>query len=343
MRKLLFGLIVLAIAGALGAITYPFYENLDIYQVKSGDTLWDISGWYLGNHWAWPAIYEANSPYLADPVYRNGLIIVWIYPGDHLIMPGGPLARPYHVTLFTPDKKAYGSFIDWPKNYEKYGEIVREDYYEHENVDHEQAMLSQWDPFVIDRGANANVKVGDKFWIFGVDKIVNHPVQKKTQVGSLIRFKGLGEIQEVYERVSKGRIVRAFEPIYVHDRVMPWEPTLVPAFKGYEKPASYNEGYVVQIRDSELDITYDIVYIDKGTRNGVGDGDVFEVYRPEKTRDNRFEQKVVIPVTVIAKLLVINARATTSTCYVFGAKTRNVLVGDHVRHALKAITFYPQK
>ena len=49
----------------------------DTYIVKKGDTLWDISGKYLKKAWRWKEIWAVN-PQVKNPH--------WIYPGDRLIL-----------------------------------------------------------------------------------------------------------------------------------------------------------------------------------------------------------------------------------------------------------------
>jgi len=47
------------------------------YIVKKGDTLWDISSYYLKDPWQWPELLYAN------PKVKNPHLI---YPGDELVL-----------------------------------------------------------------------------------------------------------------------------------------------------------------------------------------------------------------------------------------------------------------
>lgn len=60
-------------------LTIPVLVFAGNYTVKKWDTIWDLSGKYLGDPYSWERIWQANRQ-VNDPH--------WIYPGDILNIPG---------------------------------------------------------------------------------------------------------------------------------------------------------------------------------------------------------------------------------------------------------------
>lgn len=75
---------LLLLASLMLGCTFVFADTLTLksghpesYVVKKGDTLWDISAFFLKDPWRWPKLWGAN-PQVANPHL--------IYPGDRLTL-----------------------------------------------------------------------------------------------------------------------------------------------------------------------------------------------------------------------------------------------------------------
>ena len=62
----------ISLSGENGRVDVP-----EVHDVSRGDTLWDITGKYLGNPFKWPSVWQKN-PQVKDAH--------WIYPGDQIAL-----------------------------------------------------------------------------------------------------------------------------------------------------------------------------------------------------------------------------------------------------------------
>jgi hypothetical protein len=89
MKRLFIILFIIVIIISFGFVFYPFAqekkEGEEIYTIKQGDTLWDISAKFLKDPFLWPKLWQRN-PYITNPH--------WIYPGQPVrIVPAEELMK----------------------------------------------------------------------------------------------------------------------------------------------------------------------------------------------------------------------------------------------------------
>ncbi|HEX7125520.1 MAG TPA: LysM peptidoglycan-binding domain-containing protein [Thermodesulfobacteriota bacterium] len=328
----------------------PTAPETRVYIVQRGDTLWDISGRFLGNPFRWPSLWEKNR-YIADPH--------WIYPGNPidlaelerrldaaeaearaasetgLIPPGAgtmdpeafvrattteteevPTGPRIHLSLtprvedrrydvqqgFIADEEidGLGRVIDWPVA--------------------ERRLATEADTIYLALGRGQSAAVGDRFSIIRRGEKVPHPTKWGT-VGYRYRHVGDVVVTAVNDQVATATVTRALDTIERGDRVRAYEPFFVEV---RPKPAARALDAVVVASkwDTDLSAEHDIVYVDKGSEDGVEVGNVFAVSRPGRRIDG-----VRTPSRVIAHLLVLETGKRTSSAMVFRS-TEPIEAGD---------------
>lgn len=89
MKRFFIILFTIVIIISFGFVLYPLAqekkEGEEIYTIKQGDTLWDISAKFLKDPFLWPKLWQRN-PYITNPH--------WIYPGQPVrIVPAEELMK----------------------------------------------------------------------------------------------------------------------------------------------------------------------------------------------------------------------------------------------------------
>ena len=279
------------------------------YTIKQGDTLWDISNAYLKDPFLWPFIWKANL-YIANPDL--------IYPGNKLAIPSlapieralqaqpeaeqkeklvekerpktetAPPAKPEEEQQALVKKKfilpeeAPVPIID------KYtmlnaGFVNQEDSEDVIAGSKEGKTIYGYDDIVYVTIESKEAVLGDKFLIYQPLNKVKHPVTGKT-FGRLIKVLG---ILQITEKGAPGtytaRITISFNFAEKGSMLTPYqEPTLV-YNTAQAKPKDIS-GYILEVVDGRtINAQTDIVYLDKGSADGVDAGDRFVIYaKPQK-------------------------------------------------------------
>jgi hypothetical protein len=317
----------------------PAPEEETVYTIKQGDTLWDIANTFFKDPFLWPFIWKAN-PGITNPDL--------IFAGNKLSIPNlAPLERAMEAPAETAppeqqpapkEKEVVSAPVQKPKPVEaeeaapaesklvmpeqkplpaidKYSMLSAGFVNSAESsgmivggADAGKTMYAYDDVVYVHVGSKENVNVGDKYLIYRPLEKVRHPITG-VRYGRLIRGLGILEITaKDSSDVLTARITLAFDDIERKSLLTPYqEPSLV--YLSSEKRAKDISGYILEVADHHsINAQTDIVYLDKGSLDGVEPGDRFTVYaRPEQKG---------FPRRTVGELMVFLVKDRTSTAVV---------------------------
>jgi hypothetical protein len=304
------------------------------YTVKQGDTLWDISGSYLSNPWFWPKLWSYN-PQIANPH--------WIYPGNDIrfypqgggaaveVAPEQPQPEESDVSVggqykigYTPSRALLAetrAFIT-PAELAESGTITSS--FEEKN------LLANLDNVYI-KFHRTQAHNGDQFVVFRPMKEIYHPV-----TGDLIGY--LTEIRGTVKIVAEGpplvtaKIDKSFDTIERGDLVGPWGERFLRNVLRKENERSMT-GFIIASFVTEIENIgqHSVVFIDRGRRDGVQEGNSFEVLERKDGVDNSLEDRWTpgLPTEIIGHLVVVDTKDRASEAVVVNS-VREMEIGDHI-------------
>jgi hypothetical protein len=328
------------------------------YVVKKGDTLWGIARDLLKDPFLWPQLWERN-PFITDPNR--------IYPGDTLAMPGGEAAPPAPAPVAEapkpePPKAAPREEVKGPPPPPPsppprpeaivtplppvppaspqaiacspvliaessaadagIGSIVK--------TNDDRLLLGQVDQAFVAVDGGQSPNVGDLLAVVRPGTRVIHPWHKRV-LGRTLYTLGVLEVTEVQDNAARVRIIYGCDAINNGDRVAPFVLAPFPEDKIAQPTTRQVEGVIVDTpRLLQLLGLQNLAYLDVGTSQGIGPGDVLAIYRRNLPVLNPVTgQEQPLPPARLGEVVVIRATDTTATA-VITASAKEVRVGDEV-------------
>ncbi|MHB8418502.1 MAG: LysM peptidoglycan-binding domain-containing protein [Myxococcales bacterium] len=304
------------------------------YTVKKGDTLWDISGTYMANPWFWPRLWSYN-PQIANPH--------WIYPGNDIrfypqgggaaveVNPGPPEPAEPDVSVggqykigYQPSKALLAQtegFVT-PAELAESGQITASF--------QEKNLLASLDTLYI-KFTNAQAHVGDQFVVFRPVKEVHHPVTGDL-IGYLTEIRGTVKVTREGPPLVTAQIDKSFNTIERGDLVGPWGERFLRNVLRKENDRSM-DGYIIASFVPEIENLgqHHIVFIDRGRRDGVQEGNEFEVLIRKDGMDESLGERWTpgLPTEVIGHLMVVDTKEQASEAVVVNS-VRELEIGDHI-------------
>jgi len=315
-------------------------EGANAYTIVPGDTLWDLSGKFLGNTWLWPQLWD-NNRYIRDSH--------WIYPGDPLLIPAAPTVVPppgeAAPVAAGEEEEAAAAAAEETAAFERPGPLAdKEDLYCSSYIDEKyenpparisafdedkRVQLGEGDVLYMDRGSQDGVSVGDEFDVIRAARDVAHPETGQT-VGTLVRRKGRVRVIAIQPTTATAAIVYSCIDIVQGDRLVPkWDPEVptgfpAPPMQRYGTPPSgKGEGYVLATEYEMSTVGQgDVIQVDVGAQAGLRPGDMLSVFRPNEAGP-AYERKL------LGTGLVLTVRPASSAVKLTES-AREILVGDRV-------------
>ena len=255
----------------------------DRYVVVKGDTLWDISETFLDSPWLWPEIWYVN-PQIDNPhlIYPGDVInLVYVDGKPQLRVQRGkgtfklsPKARAERLDTAIPTIPidAIQQFLTQP--------LVADQ----STMEDAAYVVSSADEHLI-VGAGDRVYVrglkddeGDRFHIFRPGDAYLDPASGEV-LGYEALYLGDATAQKFGDPATL-KLTRTTREINIGDRVMPMTQEDVYAYFTPHSPDEEVEGTIISVVDGVSQIgQYQIVVLNRGTREGVDVGTVFEIYQ----------------------------------------------------------------
>jgi hypothetical protein len=312
-----------------GAYVVSGQYTPELHTVKRGDTLWDISGKYYGNHYNWPRIWSYNS-HVQNPH--------WLYPGDHVRLRGGGgvksvgglVDRNRLVPPGTVFQRRLGYVLDDKARPADWGRVI--------GSPDDQMLLSEGDQLYIELKKDQQVTVGQLLTLWeerDVQDLASHP---------LVWIRGIVKVNRYNQNTQmvRAKVIESLTVIERGIRVGPADRK-VDVVQPVPNQKTVKARIVAALYPHQFYGQHQLVMIDKGSEDGVQVGNrFFAVSRSDEwrlglknagqmaskraiTEDDRnarvedtpnTDQPELYPAETYAELRVMRVRKQTSTCAV---------------------------
>ncbi len=326
-KILLLCLAILSMAVApAGAQEKPYHI------VEKGDTLWDISKRYFEDPFRWPQLWDKNR-HIENPHLIYPGDVIRLVPEDVVIIESLPVKKlaekeekkPAVVKKEEPEKRltfvypsmARSGFVT-KKALDESGVILR--------AKRKKLLLVKGDEVFVST-ADKDAQPGQKFILYRKLDEVHHPVTGE-YMGNIIENIGIIRIV-VPGEPAEALIEESFAEVEVGTRFLPYRE--LPEEVVVKEASATVRGVIVATLEGKQELAkYDIVYIDKGSNDGLEKGNLLEIYREKETiQDPLKEKEVQIPSELVGIALVIDTVDDTSTAIVVKSY-REIRIGDSV-------------
>jgi hypothetical protein len=254
--------------GANGTYVVEGQYVPETHSVRRGDTLWDLSSRYYQNPYFWPRVWAYN-PQILNPH--------WIYPGDRLKLREAGAATLGNIGLGLSAQRAriapgtiFLRDVGWidDKKEDQWGEV--------QGSPDDQMLLSENDDVYIQIQDSHEVAVGQLLTIWKPLRRVGSGDAK----GLLVSIRGTAKVERVNAntRMVRAKIIESLDVIERGAKVGPVGrrfDVVAPTTSEQDLDATI----VASVYPHQLYGQYQVVFLDKGEKEGVKPGNRFFAIR----------------------------------------------------------------
>ncbi len=348
----------------------PLPDAPEMYTVVKGDTLWDIAEAFFGDPFTWPEIWKKNL-FIEDPhwIYPGQEISLKMFmakiapPPPPPAEPAKPLKEPEPQFSETAPRmdavqpvETMQARMDAPpqdenvlvmlespqptyrlERYMRTGFISKRSELPQARIvslEDDSFSATHNDVVLTDIGKKQGVKEGDILAVVTVGDRVKHPDTGK-DLGNVVRIKGIAEVLSVGDDLTRIRINESFDPVVKNDRVMSIRFTEAPKYDALIKPDIAIKTVILAVNDPLLSIHVDdILYIDKGSADGVRPGDRFFIYGRHDMGDETGHREI------IGEIQAVNVMPHNTAVIVTSMKATTINIGDRAELAARCRIIY---
>ena len=276
------------------------------YNVNAGDTLWDISSAFLKNPWLWPELWFVNpqidNPHLIYP--GDTLRLVYVDGRPYLNVEKGPRTlkfKPGDTIKLTPQARItpidtvipaiplehIQSFLVNNRVLDK-DELSEAPYVLAGDEDH---IIMGVGSYLYARGDWENAQKA--YGVYRRGAVYLDPESKEV-LGFAALDLGIVRYESQEADIARFKVQSSNEDIRVEDRLLATEERKVNSTFYPKAPDTEIDGQIIHVFSGVKNVSlYDVVVINRGTREGVEIGDVLAVFAQGEVVKDRVTQELI--------------------------------------------------
>jgi hypothetical protein len=197
----------------------------------------------------------------------------------------------------------------------------------------EKLMLANLDRAYAQFENGADVKVGETYVVYKTERAIAHPDKPKEIIGYQSVVLGSAKVVAVEDKAATLVIQQSFEPIERGALLGPWTQKF---FRPVERKPNKHalDGQIVGAQVEVMTQLGEnhVVFVDRGEKDGVEEGNVFVVLRsgdPYGQNPHRGHWDDSLPIEAVGELMVIDVKDHASTALVTRS-LKELMIGDRV-------------